>query len=48
MLLLRIIQIDHLIAHNDLFKHTYNFTMKYSIKICFVVLVIFYLEYKLE
>ena len=48
MLLLRLIQIDHLIAHNDLFKHTYNFTMKCAMKICFVVLLMFYLEYKLE
>ena len=26
-----------MIVHNDLFEHTYNFTMKCSIKICFVV-----------
>ena len=48
MMLLRLIQIDHLIAHSDLFKHTYNFTMKCSMEICFVVLLVFYLEYKLE
>ena len=37
ILLLRLIQIHLLIVHNDLFKHTYNFTKECSMKICFVV-----------
>ena len=37
MLLIRLIQIVHLIVHTDLFKHTYNFTIECSMKIRFVV-----------